>query len=238
MKKIADIFYPRRCFGCQEILEREGEYLCASCRKKLKLISGPVCMKCGKSLRREEEELCMDCRRQVHRFSQGAAAFPYGGAMRRSIQRMKFQNRRDYLDGYAWYMARQARPRLPVWRPELVCPIPLHPAKRRRRGFDQSRLLAQKLGDFLELPVDTEALVRVRNTRPQKLLPGSERRKNMRGAFACAAEKADCIRGKRIVLVDDVYTTGATADSAAGALLDAGADRVFLLLVCIGSENS
>lgn len=193
-------------------------------------------MRCGKPLRREEREYCRDCQEKDHRFICGLAAFPYRGIMRGSVQRMKFKNRREYLDGYAWYMARQIRPVLPRWQIDLICPIPLHPAKRRKRGFDQAGLLAVKLGRLLELPVDTVTLERVRNTRSQKLLPGSERTKNVAGAFACRKDSAS-LRGKRILLVDDVYTTGATADSAAGALLDAGAAGVYLLMVCIGDPG-
>ena len=109
--------------------------------------------------------------------------------------------------------------------------MPLHPSRRRRRGFNQAEILARELGGLCGLPVRTDVLYRIRKTSPQKLLGRAERLRNLHGAFGVSADWKPC---GNVLLIDDIYTTGATLERAAGILKKAGAQKVFFLTISIG----
>lgn len=186
-------------------------------------------MKCGKPVESPEKEFCGDCERTRHLFDQGRAAFTYSGSMRKSVYRMKFQNRRDYLDFYAEAMVRTGERYLSCWRPEVIVPIPMHWKKRAARGYNQAELLAMRISRLTGIPCERKLLRCVRYTGDQKELGRNERLRNLRGSFeVCSATPS------RILLVDDVYTTGSTMDEAARALRTAGARQLFFLVLCTG----
>ncbi len=117
-----------------------------------------------------ETEYCDDCLRTRHWFDQGAAAVIYTGAMRRSVYRMKADNRRDYLDFYAVLMAEVLQKHLHIWQPELLIPVPMHWKKRQKRGYNQSELLAKKLSRLTGIPVEQKLICCVRPHTEQKQL--------------------------------------------------------------------
>jgi ComF family protein len=174
-------------------------------------------------------DLCLRCLLDPPPFAGARALGSHAGGLRRLVHALKFEGRRN--------VARLLGSRLAAafarsWRPgeiDAIVPIPLHAERERRRGYNQSALLARELAPYLGIPVLAGALRRPRRTRPQVGLSLGERQRNLRGAFA--AEVRGPLAGARILLVDDVVTTGATAESAAGALLDAGAARVSVLAV-------
>ncbi len=234
--------------------------VCDSCRPTLPWVSEPACMKCGKPLDRAESEYCEDCRRTPHLFDQGRAAFAYSGAMRHSVYRMKFQNRRDYLDFYAEAMVQAGQLCLRLWQPQVIVPVPMHWKKRAARGYNQSELLAVRISRLTGIPCDRRLLCCVRYTGNQKELNRKERLQNLRGSFEVrlpesapgsaasrrpvgARERAGRMHERRwtyefmpsrVLLVDDVYTTGSTMDEAARALREAGARQIYFLTICIG----
>ncbi len=229
--RILDLLYPPRCPICQRILPAGGERVCKVCRAKLPFIREPLCKKCGKPLYRDTEEYCTVCRKMDHAFIRGRSTFVYEKEFRESVQRMKFYNHREYLDFYAEEMVRSQRAFIRAVTPSVLIPVPMNEKKRRERGFDQSRLLAVKIGRLTGIPVDTESLIRQRYTLPQKELGAQERISNLKNAFRLL--RADKIR-EPVLLIDDIYTTGSTIDEICRTLHEAGITQVYFLALCTG----
>lgn len=230
-EKGLDLLFPRRCPLCDRILRREERLCCQECEKKLPWVQAPTCMKCGKSISQGERELCEDCAGICHSFDRGAAAFTYTGALRKSVYRMKFQNRRDYLDFYGEAIALAGEGLLAQWKPQALVPVPMHWRKKRSRGYNQSELLAEKVSRLTGIPVDRGLLICVRYTRSQKVLDRRERLQNLKDSFVVRQGEAI---PQRVVVIDDVYTTGSTMDAVSRALKDAGISQVNFLTLCIG----
>lgn len=228
LRKILDIFYPRCCPACQKILKDQRRMICPECEKKLRPIGHPRCYKCGKSI--EEGEYCKDCQKHTHIFDQGRGIFVYDGIMRRSVTRYKYYGCREYGDFYAKAMYRYAWKNLNQWKPDLIVPVPIYKSKERLRGFNQAAYLANRLGCYTGIPVDTDLVQKVVKTKSQKKLNAMQRRKNLEKAFLVTKN----IRGKDILVIDDVYTTGSTIDAMAGCLRKRGAKNIYFLTVCIG----
>jgi ComF family protein len=191
----------------------------------------PLCKKCGKPLSLKEAEYCPDCSRKRHLYTRGRAALEYDSLMRESIGRFKYKNRREYADFYVQELLRTCKEAVKSWGVDLLVPVPLHKSRRKLRGFNQAELIARGLGRELGLPVSSELLLRTRKTVAQKELNDQERRANLKNAFQVAKNK---VSPKKILLIDDIYTTGSTIDAAAAVLLDHGAEKVYFLSISIG----
>lgn len=207
-------------------------------------MSGAVCMHCGRPIGETEREYCMDCGRRFRQtrtpgtyqkslscIRQGKAVLVYEGAVKPMMYRFKYGNRRMYAD----FLADCACARQGDWilrcGVQAVVPVPMYGPKERRRGYNQAGLFGRALADRLELDFLPHAVRRIRNTRPQKELNGSERENNLKNAF----QASDFIvQYNCILLVDDIYTTGSTAEAVAGRLQEAGVRKIYFLAVCIG----
>lgn len=192
-------------------------------------------MCCGKPLSHHETELCADCGTHQHQFEEGRAVFLYEKGVRQSVNRLKFLNRREYIPFYGACLFRLFLKMQPMWGAQCLVPVPMYPKKRAVRGFDQAVLLANALSERSSLPVRRDLLIRARSTQSSKKLGRSERRKNLRGVFRIPPGASI---PRSIILIDDIYTTGATMDEAAYTLRRAGADKVFFLTVCIGRGSA
>ena len=230
LNMVADIFYPRCCPVCQKILADQRRMICPECEKELRPIGHPRCYKCGKPI--ETGEYCRDCQKHRHVYEQGRGIFVYDGIMRRSVTRYKYYGCREYGDFYARAMYRYAQKELREWKPDLIVPVPVHRSKERQRGFNQAALLAEKIAEGLSLPVNTRGLRRIHSTAPQKKLGKYERGENLKHAFVADARYLQGVR--RAFLIDDIYTTGSTVNYCAGALKQAGIEKVWFLTLCIG----
>lgn len=230
---ILDLLYPARCPVCHGVIRGKGN-LCSGCEKKLPYIKEPICKKCGKELEKQEAEYCRDCQRFSHRFDRGAAVFAYNDVMRRSIAMFKYHNRREYAKFYAKEMAQHCRRFLNRCEPEVIIPIPIHKKKMRQRGFNQAELVAKELGKILKIPVDTTYLIRTENTTPQKELTRQQRKANLKRAFT--VKETERVY-HRILLIDDIYTTGATMDAVSELLRANGAGNLFFLTICVGRND-
>ncbi len=227
--RILRLLYPDRCPVCNRVLQ--GRLICRGCAGKLPYVSQPACLCCGKPIADAREEYCGDCKKQKHAFCQGKAVFVYQGAVKKMMYRYKYGNRRDYTE----FFAAEAAKRYGDWARQraitLVMPIPLSKKKKRRRGYNQAELFARRFARLCSLPCDTKALARVRDTTPQKQLSVRGRKNNLKNAFKI---DEDVVKSKRILLIDDIYTTGSTMDAAASVLKRAGAQEVYFLCVSIG----
>ena len=228
------LLYPRRCPVCHDVVEDKGELVCRICRTRLPVVRQPSCRKCGKPLLAERQEYCQDCLRKHHWYRQGRAAFTYDELMRRSIAKFKYEGRREYAAFYAEEILRSCGREAALWNAQTLVPIPLHPSRRRKRGFNQAELLAEELSRRLGIPVDKKVLIRTKHTKAQKQLNDQERLSNLKDAFSI---RKGCTPKHTIILVDDIYTTGSTMDEAARVLLENGAQTVYFLCICVGSGN-
>ena len=228
---LLDMLYPPRCPVCERILLPEETLVCRQCADSLPYVEEPFCMCCGKPLLHPEKELCADCETRGHLFHEGRAVFLYEKKLRLSVNRMKFLNRREYIPFFGKCLSDLYAGMQPFWRAQCLVPVPMHPKKRAMRGYDQAVLLARALSAECGLPVEENLLVRTRLTQSSKKLGRSERRKNLRGVFRIHPE---AVIVQSVILIDDIYTTGATMDEAARTLRSAGVERVFFLTLCVG----
>lgn len=227
-----DMLYPRRCPVCHDIAVPRGSKICSVCREKLRPIAGPRCFRCSKPLGREEKEYCKDCRK-TRLFDQGIGIFPYGSVLQESLFKLKYGKRQEYGSFYGQIAAFYSREIIKKWNIEVIIPIPLHKKRMEKRGYNQAQLIAEALGSGLHIPVDSHLLKRRVNTRPQKELDYRERKQNMKNAFFLAGKN----KYRRILLVDDIYTTGTTIETAAELLKKHGTEKVFFLTIAIGADT-
>jgi ComF family protein len=213
--RLLDLVFPPRCAGCR----RPGSDLCAACREEIHWQSGPACPACG---RPGPATLCSACQRAPLPLDGVRSAVEFAGPVRRAVHLLKYRGRRRLAPVLAGLMidAWPQRP-LPV---DLLVPVPLHPSREAARGYNQAAELARALAPALNLPCEPRALVRRRVTRPQVELSAHERRANVSDAFAADVALAG---GRRVLLVDDVCTTGATLGACAQALRAAGSAGVW-----------
>lgn len=175
--------------------------------------------------------LCQDCALKPKFFAKARAVALYDGAARQHVHMLKYQGRAVLAEVLGRLMAEAALSDADYCDCELVVPVPMHRKKEEVRGYNQAYLLAREVGRFLDMGV-TSALVRTRFTDPQSTLGRQGRSRNLRGAFEvpCPAD----VSGRRVLLVDDVITTGSTASECARALLRAGAREVYVLTYAVG----
>ena len=240
-KILIKLLFPGSCPVCGEVQEQlltdDGiARICPDCEKKLKRVSQPFCMRCGKPLEadRVRREYCGDCVKGTHAFLQGRAVFVYRGAIIGSMHRLKYGNRRDY----AAIFAREAYETYAAWirriSPDALIPIPLHPKRRRERGYNQAQLIAEALAELTGIPVEKKLLLRTVYTDPQRKLNARERKNNLKNAFQMSKK---IVQLEKVLLIDDIYTTGSTVDAAAETLMSAGVKKVYVLCICIGGGD-
>lgn len=223
------MIYPKKCPICHKILGDPEKWICSECVSALIFVGKYYCMKCGKPVK-EGEMYCEQCTSRKMSFTQGRSVLIYNDALKKSIVKFKYENRREYGDFYAWLMCRYAEKQILYWKPDVIFPVPLHKRKQRTRGFNQAEYLARQIGKEFGIPVTETALKKVRDTRSQKKLNAEERRKNLENAF----EVCEDVNGLNILVIDDVYTTGSTMNEIASVLTMKGAKKVFFLTFCTG----
>lgn len=243
---VTDLLFPRRCPVCGNIVLPEGALICPGCVMKLSPVRQPSCKTCGKEVFADHMEFCPDCLRHRRSFTSGAALLNYNEAARDSMAAIKYKNKREYLDFYAAVMGKRFAALVSCWKGVerdsetgsgsiVMVPVPVHPSRKRRRGFNQAEELAVRLAPLWGIPVDTGLLQRDKKTSPQRDLNPAERLKNLQQAFSvCPGRRTDTIPHK-VILIDDIYTTGSTVEACSRTLLAAGVKTVHFLAVCIGN---
>ncbi len=190
-------------------------------------------MKCGGELvKGSDEEYCDTCNRHVRNFERNFPVFNYVDPVRNSVLAAKYHNKREYLKYYGKELANKMKPSLATMNLDGIIPVPVHKHKLRTRGYNQAELLAKAISREIDVPVYTDVLIRTVDTTPQKELSPTERANNIKAALAADNSKAGL---KNVLLVDDIYTTGATAEACTELLLGAGIERVYSGTICIVS---
>jgi ComF family protein len=223
---LLDIIFPERCLGCSEVLrQRRKISYCPACRQDVRLLQEPFCSKCCKPFdgAAGKNHLCGYCLKNTWHFNQVRAAVHYRPAVAEAVKMFKYRGKMHGLSTFA-ALSRRYLQLQPLSPPDLILPVPLHVKRLRQRGFNQSLLLCRKIFPEYRDRIAPHILERRIWTQPQTGLSGTERRRNVRNAFrVCVPEK---IQGKRILLVDDVFTTGATVNECARVLLQNRASGV------------
>jgi len=216
-----NFIFPQWCLGCG----REGGFICLSCRNSLSRITPPLCPKCGRP--QPSGILCPTCVSWSAKIDGIRSPFRFDGIMRQAIHQLKYRNLRTLAVTLSQLLKDYlvANP-IPA---EVLVPVPLHPKRLRERGYNQSSLVARELGKLTNLAVVDDCLLRQRPALPQaRSASVEERHRNVAEAFSCRDEQ---LRGRQVLLIDDVATSGATLDACATALKASGAASVWGLVV-------
>ena len=210
-------------------------YICRYCYEKLKFVREPRCFRCGRQLDNDDDEFCFRCSSEIHEYEQGMSLLVHDDNAKKMLYDLKYSNLRDNADFLGLETALRLGRRIAELQPDAVIPIPLHKKRKRDRGFNQSELLSLKILKNIEilcgtsLHFDNEILVRHHNTKPQKELKEEKRKMNVKDSFSLTKECAY----KRVLLVDDIYTTGSTIDECARVLKNGGVSEVYFLTMSI-----
>ncbi|ACS78922.1 ComF family protein [Maridesulfovibrio salexigens] len=216
-------FAERRCPACLKIHAEKG--LCRPCLASMEAKPENICMVCGNEHNSPDADKlpCISCQTVPRNFSRLYFYGMHQGLLRQMLLDWKFSNQYGYNQIFGQFIASLCADLPKDSHPDLIIPVPLHSSRLRERGFNQSMILARFAATTFKTDLSEQALIRERKTIPQTRLSGAERRTNLHTAFTASPS---IVADKRILLIDDVYTTGSTVDECARTLLEAGAARV------------
>lgn len=224
---LLDLLFPPSCLICgARDLYRPDTLICEACVDSIAFIAHPLCPCCGRPFFTESERdhLCGDCLGEEFSFTKVRALGRYEGSLATVIHRFKYRRKFAMAEIFKFLLGHYAPPDLDFSEYQCLVPVPLHPVKLRQRGFNQAVMWAELVSERYGVPLLRTVLKRIEATAPQVELQKKERERNVRGAFAVS--KAEAIKGKTVLLLDDVCTTGATMRECARVLRNAGAFRV------------
>jgi ComF family protein len=223
---LLDVILPPICHICHSFIPDAGRlHICPSCQDHLPLVSSPLCSLCGIPFAGTgNNHRCGACLTHPPHFDAARAGFLYEGAIRDLIHSFKYNQRTQLRYPLALLAMEGVNRVVTDHKPHLIVPVPLHRSRLRQRGFNQAVLLGRVISQQLSLPMLPDAMIRTRRTEPQIELSATERRMNVKGAFTVG--RTDSVAGMRILLLDDVMTTGSTMDECARELKKAGAEAV------------
>ena len=270
-----DILFPARCPVCHDLIpiERRGPhyrlkmraavpgpaihelfsgYACRECLSELSLIEKPYCEKCGSRLLKTSGTgtgaflRCADCAHHERAFRQCRSLMAYDEIAQEILTDIKYRGKREYIQFLSALLAFRFGPWIRALSPDAFVPVPIHPERRRTRGFNQAELLAEALSEILSrcpvpkgkpvsIPVRSDLLLRIKKTEAQKGLNPEQRLLNLQNAFEAPVPLTE---HPRLILIDDIYTTGATMNACAEALRDAGASDVYGICVAAALSMS
>ncbi|MCR5823193.1 MAG: ComF family protein [Lachnospiraceae bacterium] len=228
-----DILFPACCPICLKPVHPKGSFIHEACRRKLKFVESPFCMKCGRGIADEGAALCSSCKKGDFVFDSGRCTFAYHSDIGNAIKWVKDEGTREFIDFFGDTAAKRHETFLKAVKPEIIVPVPLSESRLRARGFNQSELFAESLAGVLGIPVG-KLLKKVRNTRDQKGLNRRERTRNLAGAFEAVSCKE---MPERVLLTDDIYTTGSTVNACAAVLKAAGVKEVYFICIAAGTAD-
>lgn len=237
-QKVLDGVFPGNiyCLCCGSIIDNSRKYsLCDKCIRRFTWVGARTCENCGKILpERYSHTICPDCRQIAHSFDRGFTCAAYGLYERMIMMDYKYSDK-SYIgriigeilyDRMKWESIEY----------DFIVPIPVHKARLAKRGYNQAELMAKFFARLAKKPVRSNILRRDKETLPMRGLGAGERRENMRNAFSIISANTDILASANVLLIDDIYTTGSTLDSAASTLKEAGAKRVYTLTFAAGES--
>ncbi len=231
---LTDLVYPAQCILCKNSLGplEKTQRLCFACQNKLVKNRPPYCRKCSRPLENPAHRFCLNCQNSNLEFDRAYGVFLFNKPLQKLLHLFKYGHKTGLRFFFTEQMLIFARDyNLSVENHDLIIPVPLHPARLRERGYNQSLLIAQMLSENFSIPLNHTSLLRVRHTPNQARLSQKERWTNIQAAFKI--KPFNDLRERNILLIDDLYTTGATASQAAKVLKAGGAKKVNVLTIAI-----
>ncbi|MDF2616214.1 MAG: phosphoribosyltransferase [Sedimentibacter sp.] len=233
VESLLELLYPEKntCFFCETHDEEINDrYICQDCKRTMKKIVPPICIKCSKPIdMNAPDELCSDCRKNDHSFEMSRSVYAYEGSVKKGIYMFKYYNK-PYFYRFFGKCLVDCMKNNEYNKFDMVVPVPLHRSKLRIRGYNQSSLLAKYISRNTDIPYG-DVLKRIKKTPKQSQMTKEERRKNLKEAFDVKGSKIESLTGKTVLLVDDVYTTGSTADECSKTLLKNGASKIYVMTI-------
>jgi ComF family protein len=237
IERLFQFLLPAQCLCCEKFLDEGRQGICLGCLSEIHWIEPPFCSICGAPFLSKEvrSHSCSNCLTQKRYFTMARALGAYDGSLQETIHRWKYQGKITLTSLFGEWMTEGI---YHYWDPtlfDLLIPVPLHPHRLRGRGFNQALLLVKELSRQTGIPYRKRVLQKIKLTIPQVNLSGIERKKEVRGSFHIIGKEE--LKGKTILLVDDVYTTGATVNECSKVLVAAGAERVDVLTLARALKN-
>lgn len=238
-QKILDLIYPPslECPICGSVIDETRTYqLCDRCIRQFEWNVGKVCSCCGKAMREDSKrDLCRDCTSYGRKFDWGLSCTSYGLMEKRLIQDLKFHGK-SYVGGIIGQIMYD-RLKMEDLDLDLIIPVPVHKSRLEKRGYNQAEIIARELSKRIGIPLDAGLLMRRRKTIARKILGREERRGTIQDAFYVVEDKKVLLEACKVLLVDDIMTTGSTADACASKLREAGAEKIILMTFASGFDR-
>ena len=222
-----NIFFPKdiKCLVCSRELDTNTLYcLCDKCMSELPFNTGKTCLRCD-SVISSDANYCINCKNTTPKYKHNKSVFLYDGVIKKFVRQLKFDNKKFYAGTLSNFIASEYVKLNKDF--DLVIPVPIHKDRQKHRGYNQATLLCSALKEKLKLNVVEDVLIKPLATKSQAYLTREQREKNLEDAFKVVDKKI--VKGKTILLVDDVFTTGTTINECAKTLLNAGAKEVHSL---------
>lgn len=238
LRALIRLVFPPLCIACGKVVESPG-CLCPECWNQIHFLDGPVCAVCGRPFAVDPGPgaVCSACLANPPAFDSARAVMRYAETSKRPILALKHADKPELAPAMAGWMARAGHEFIIA--SDIIVPVPLHRGRLWRRRYNQAAELARALSRHTGLPSAPQALIRIRATPSQGEMPSAKaRHRNVQGAFAVPKDRRAEVSGKRVLLVDDVMTTGASLQACARTLKRAGAERVFCLSLALVSRDS
>ncbi len=223
-----DVVFPPRCGACGAMVEQQGR-LCGECWAAIDFISAPFCSCCGLPFDYQlaEDALCGQCIKRTPPYAHMRSVFRYEPGSKRQILGLKYYDRTVMVPAFGKWLAHAGQEFIST--AEVIVPVPLHPLRLIRRKYNQAALLAYALAQEIKIPVLPDGLTRIRHTAPQASLSREKRLKNLHGVFKVSERYYNHMQGRRVLLIDDVITTGATVNACCKALKRGGVAEINVL---------
>lgn len=236
---IKKFIFPSRCVICDTLLpygdKLENEYICDECRSSIEFIKSPTCEKCGAAISEDDDRLCSRCKNHLHQnFKYGFGLCRYNDLVKESLHRIKYSGRKEYIDFYGKMIAKAFRKRFKAIDPDCFIPVPIHKKRLLKRNFNQAAVLAESISKELrkydiDIPVNENVIFRKKNTAVLNKLAEANRKEELDDAFTI--NRVEDI--EKAVIIDDIYTTGATIDKVALKLKNAGIKDIYFTVIAI-----
>lgn len=230
-RRALHVLFPVQCRACDRPLTDDPvPFFCQTCWNYIRPLQGAACPRCSRPFASpwasaySPTHLCIDCRTRKPAFTKAWAGYAYGSPLREAIGLLKYERKYGLAESLCHLLTAAVPTALDV---DLIMPVPLYPARLREREFNQSLLLAESVGQYLRIPLSYADLIRTRDNPAQTSLPRSSRLTNLRRAFH--VRRPENVRGRRVLLVDDVFTTGTTVNECAKTLRRVGSGDVYVL---------
>ncbi len=230
IRKIIRALFPEACPNCGKVVKEVG--LCEDCKESFKYVKSPICAICGRTVDDEGIYICDNCKNTKHYFKRNLSTFEYKGGIKECIYRFKYGNMRCYSEFFAVNSYKRYGKILKHWKVDVIVPVPMYKKKQKKRGYNQAEEYAKALSRQTGIKVDNKLLIRNKDTIPMKTLSKQQREENLKNAFSVNKNGR---KYKRVLIVDDIFTTGSTIDACAKVLLKNGVETVYGFCIASGS---